>query len=168
MSHGATIALTNLNGETRSTRVNWASKLDQSLGIYLAGVSRDRGNLDSALQRLFCEITKYEEISSIAESLPNQGNIRENLPHGLRIENPRGINRRARLTTHPVVFENLKPEALAAHYDLRSPGYLTFSWIDPRENSLRSRRNSLTFLAHYYGKEDPRSRKLKRFGNLRD
>lgn len=167
MSQRATIALTNLNGETRSTRVNWASQLDRSLGQYLAGVARDRGDLDLALTRLFQEITKYEEISSLAESLPNQGNIRENLPHGLRIENPRGINRRARITTNPFTFENLEPEALAAHYDMRSPGHLTFHWIEPSDGRPHSRRSSLAFLARYYAESESLPRKLKRFGNLR-
>lgn len=167
MSHGATIAITNLKGETRSTRVTWAAKLDRSIGQYLAGAERDRENLDRALLRLLREITKHKEIETLTGADQSRGKSHESLSHGLRIENPRGTNRRARQGTAPVLIESLEPEALAAHYDMRSPGYLTFHWIDPLERASRSRRSSLKFLAHYYRESELLPRKLKRFGNLR-
>lgn len=167
MGHGSTIALTNHKGETRSTHVSWAAKLDRSLGQYLAGVARDRENLDRALVRLFREVTKYEKIETIGEAHSVRGNSHENLSQGLRLENPRGVNRRARLTTAPVRFDILEPDALAAHYDMRSPGHLTFHWIEPSDGRPHSRRSSLAFLARYYAESESMPRKLKRFGNLR-
>lgn len=169
MGMRASIAMTGIDGLTRITSVQWSTRLDQTIGNYLAQRGTQGDELSVALSELLEAVIKHGHISAleILESA-EEGYKAVPLGYGTFISFPqeKGV-KPAKMSRQEVREYHLDYGSIGAHYDQRHPERIEFFWYDDATGVVTHRNVSLAELVRFYAPEKLSNNRLKSFGNLR-
>lgn len=168
MGMRASIAMTGVDGLTRITSVQWSTRLDQTIGNYLAQAKAEEVELPEALTELLNEVLSHGHISALEMIAGDEGGYK-----------PIALGRNtfisfaqedgstpAEMTREQVREYHLDGGSIGAHYDQRRPNLLEFFWYDEATAEIAHSELTLYALARSYAEALSEPKSLRKFRGL--
>lgn len=129
MGMRATIALTDTDGMTRLTSLQWSTMLHKSLAEAMVNTPEDK-QVD-AIRNAFAKTVEFEHATAV-DTVEDERDVVE-AGNGLFIHGPQGHRpkRLARQLKNNQIFDyHLDDNSIGARYDERNPEVVTFFWLN--------------------------------------